>query len=76
MLQDELQAIAQAAGSRSGHAERLAGRLRASLDYSQVDEIMSDMHGYLENIRQQCSEIHAAIYQTYIAYSADPVLEQ
>jgi len=34
------------------------------------------MHGYLENIRSQCAEIHAAIYQTYIAYSADPVLEQ
>jgi uncharacterized alpha-E superfamily protein len=75
MLQDELQAIAQAAGTRNGHAERLAGRLRASLDYTQVDEIMTDMHGYLENIWQQCAEIHSAIYQTYIAYSADSVLE-
>jgi uncharacterized alpha-E superfamily protein len=76
MLQVELQAIAQTAGMPTGgRAERLAGRLRALLDYGQVDEIMSDMHGYLENIRTLCSEIHAAIYQTYIAYSADSVLD-
>ena len=34
-----------------GRAERLAGRLHASLDYGQVDEILSDNpHAYLEGI--------------------------
>ncbi len=69
MLQVQLQAIAQSAGVRgTGRAERLAGRLRAALDYSQVDEIMADLHRYLENIQHQRAEIHAALYQTYIAY--------
>jgi uncharacterized alpha-E superfamily protein len=77
MLQVELQNIAQSAGTRGvGRAERLAGRLRATLDYGQVDEIMSDLHTYLANIQQQRAEIHAAIHQTYIAYPIDSALEQ
>ena len=35
----------------AGRAERLAGRLHASLDYGQVDEILSDNpHRFLEGI--------------------------
>ena len=73
MMQNALQAIAKAANTRNaGRAERLAGRLRAALDYDQIDEIMSgDMHAYLENIQRQCAQIHAAIYQTYISYPID-----
>lgn len=79
MVQVQLQAIAQAAGVRSawaGRVERLAGRLRALLDYGQVDEIMPDMHSYLTNIQQQCAEIHTAIHHVYIAYPADQALGQ
>ena len=46
---------------RGGRAERLAGRLRASLDYGQVDEILSDdPHAYLDGISRQCAQIHSA----------------
>ena len=52
-----------------GRAERLAGRLHASLDYGQVDEILSDdPHAYLEGIGRHCAQIHTALYQSYITY--------
>src|SRR6476646_7256397 len=47
-----LRSIAHLTGrSVGGRAERLAGRLHASLDYGQVDEILNDdPHAYLEGI--------------------------
>ena len=61
-VESALRAIAQLTGAaRGGRAERLAGRLHASLDYGQVDEILSDdPHAYLEGIGRQCAQIHAA----------------
>ncbi len=75
-IQRALQAIAQSTGTRgAGRAERLSGRLRASLDYGQVDEIIADdMHAYLETIRRQCGGIHSAIYQAYVTYSVESAL--
>ena len=77
-LQHALHAIAQSTGSKgAGRAERLAGRLRASLDYGQVEEIMADnMHADLVNIQRQCSGIHAAIYQAYVTYPVESALSQ
>jgi len=58
-----------------GRAERLAGRLHASLDYGQVDEILSeDPHTYLEGISRYCAQIHAAVYQSYITYPIESAL--
>jgi uncharacterized alpha-E superfamily protein len=58
-----------------GRVERLAGRLHASLDYAQVDEIIGDdPHGYLTGIGRQCSQVHAALYQTYITYQVESAL--
>jgi uncharacterized alpha-E superfamily protein len=58
-----------------GRAERLAGRLHASLDYGQVDEILSDdPRGYLDGIRRQCTLIHAALHQTYVTYAIESAL--
>jgi uncharacterized alpha-E superfamily protein len=74
-VHDAIQAISGAAGMRAvGRAQRLAGRLRAELDYGQVDEIMSDMHSYLEGIQRLCVQVHTAVHQAFIAYSADSVL--
>src|SRR5437588_8728366 len=76
MMQGALQAIAKSTGSRNtGRTERLAGRLRAMLDYDQIEEILSgDIHEYLENIQHQCGLIHNGIYQTYIAYPIEVAL--
>jgi uncharacterized alpha-E superfamily protein len=59
----------------AGRAERLAGRLHASLDYGQVDEILADNpHAYLEGIGRQCGQIHAAFHQSYIAYAIESAI--
>jgi uncharacterized alpha-E superfamily protein len=71
-----LRAIARQTGRGGGtRAERLSGRLRASLDYGQVDEILGDdPRGYLTGISRQCAQIHGALYQAYIAYQIDAAL--
>src|SRR6266853_4254117 len=70
MMQGALQAISKETGARNpGRIERLAGRLRATLDYGQIEEILSgDLHDYLKGIQNQCALIHSGIYQAYIAY--------
>ena len=76
LMQVALQAISKATGTRSSsRAERLAGRLRAALDYDQIEEILSgNIHEYLENIQRQCALIHSGIYQAYIAYPIEVAL--
>lgn len=75
-LESSLRAIAQLAGrATGGRAARLAGRLHASLDYAQVDEILADdPHGYLESVQRYCVQIHAAAYQSYIMYPIESAL--
>ena len=75
-LATALRALAGASGrGAGGRAERLAGRLRASLDYGQVDEILNDgPHAYLSGISRQCMHIHSALYQSYITYPIDTAL--
>ena len=68
-------AIAAATNTaQAGRVDRLAGRLRATLDYGQTDEILADLRGYLVPLLQLCMQLDAAIYQTYIAYPADQSL--
>jgi uncharacterized alpha-E superfamily protein len=76
MMQGALQAISKATGARnSGRIERLAGRLRATLDYGQIEEILSaDIHEYLKSIQSHCALIHSGIYQAYIAYPIEVAL--
>jgi uncharacterized alpha-E superfamily protein len=76
-VQRALQVISRSTTSRSaGRVERLAGRLRATLDYGQVDEIMDELHDYLAQIQYQCGQIHTALYHVYVSYPADTALER
>lgn len=74
---DRLTLAIQAAASsteskRARHVTRLAGKLRAMMDYAQMDEILADgLHNYLETIQLQCTQIHNAIYSAFIVYPAD-----
>ncbi len=71
-VQHALASIAHSTASiRSGPVERLAGRLRASLDYGSVDEIMPALHEYLDQVQRQCGQLHQAIHHTYMDYPAD-----
>jgi uncharacterized alpha-E superfamily protein len=70
MIQAAAQAIAASTASRKAdRLERLVGRLRATLSFESIEEIMAGgLHAYLENIQRRCGQIHAAIHQIYIEY--------
>jgi len=53
---------------RTEKVERLMGRLRATVAYVQVDEIIAGLHKYLAAIIEQCRELHAAVHELYIEY--------
>jgi len=54
---------------------RIAGRLRAQLSFSQIEEIMTEgMHAYLQSVRKECGEIHSAIRDIYFDYSIEAEL--
>jgi uncharacterized alpha-E superfamily protein len=73
-IQSCLKAIATLTG-RGGRAERLAGRLLASLDYGQVDEIVGEqLPSYLEGIVRQTNQINIAVNQQYVQYPIDAAL--
>ncbi|MGE3956516.1 MAG: alpha-E domain-containing protein [Vicinamibacterales bacterium] len=75
-LETSLRAVALFTSKRAGgKADRMAGRLHASLDYGQVDEILDDdPHSYLTGIAKHCTQIHNAVSQSYIAYPIETAL--
>jgi uncharacterized alpha-E superfamily protein len=74
-IQTSLRAIGQMTRRGGGRAERLAGRLLASLDYAQIDELMADnFPATLDGIGRQCGQINAAVYQQFIHYPVETAL--
>jgi len=64
-----------APAARRWACERLAGRLKASMDFGQIDELMgSSIDAFLANISAQCEQIHNAVYAAYIGYDAESAL--
>jgi uncharacterized alpha-E superfamily protein len=64
-----------ASPSRRAPCMRLAGKLKASVDFGQIDELTgSSIDSFLVNITKQCEQIHEAVYTAYIAYDAEAVL--
>jgi uncharacterized alpha-E superfamily protein len=60
---------------RRAACERLAGRLKAAVDFGQIDELIGGtIDAFLREITRQCEEIHDAVYAAYIAYGAESVL--
>jgi uncharacterized alpha-E superfamily protein len=53
----------------------LAGRLKASVDFGQIEELMGGtIDLFLTNITAQCEQIHDAVHAAYIGYDAETVL--
>lgn len=75
-VEDSLRGIARALGRQAtGRPERFAGRLRAALNFGTIDEIIADdLIRYVESIREQCDQIHAAVVQTYINYPIEAAI--
>jgi uncharacterized alpha-E superfamily protein len=61
--------------ARRAAVERLAGRLKASVDFGQIDDLMSGgIAGFLADITRQCEKIHETLYSSFITYGAETVL--
>src|SRR6202789_2040981 len=70
-----LAAIAEFTERKAEQPVRLAGRLRATLSFSQIDEVMaSGARAYVESVRQQCGYAHRAIHQIYFDYPVEAEL--
>jgi uncharacterized alpha-E superfamily protein len=75
-VQLALQAIAEVTTvSKNSRVHRWAGRLRSTLSFDQVDEmVMRGTHTYLNDIKRQCMQIHDAVYETYVTYPIESAL--
>ena len=70
-----LTAIGEMTERRAEQPVRLSGRLRATMSFSQIEEIMaSGAGGYVDSVRWQCAQAHTAIQQVYFDYSAESAL--
>jgi uncharacterized alpha-E superfamily protein len=75
MIHAALSAISELTERKAEQPVRIAGRLRATLSFSQIDEIMaSGANAFVDSIRWQCSQAHAAIHQIYFDYSVESAL--
>jgi uncharacterized alpha-E superfamily protein len=72
-IDESHRALARLAGRTTPERiERLAGRLRASLQYAQIDEVLGGgLLQMLEGLRRQCRQIHHGMYQSYISYQVE-----
>ena len=70
-------AISEASLTRANaRIDRIAGRLRASLAYAQIAEIMTGgVHRYLNDVIEQCENLHSAVHMVYIDYPIQSALE-
>jgi len=75
-VRDALARVAPGAPpSRRAACERLAGRLKAAVDFGQIEELIGgSIDTFLVEITHQCEQIHEAVYTAYIAYGAETVL--
>lgn len=73
---DSLQRVAiSAPPARRASVERLAGRLKATVDFGQVEELMSGaIVPFLADVTHQCEQIHDSVHLSYISYGAETVL--
>lgn len=70
-----LSAIAELTERKAEQPVRLAGRLRATLSFSQIEEVIaSGAIAYMDSVRQQCVQVHNAIDQIYFDYAVEAEL--
>jgi uncharacterized alpha-E superfamily protein len=75
MIHAALKAIAALTERKAEQPERLAGRLRATMSFSQIEEVMaSGASAYVDSVRWQCAQAHTAIQQVYFDYPVETAL--
>jgi uncharacterized alpha-E superfamily protein len=75
MVHAALSAIGEMTERKAEQPVRLAGRLQATLSFSQINEILASGAGaYVDSVRWQCAQAHTAIHQVYFDYSVESAL--
>jgi uncharacterized alpha-E superfamily protein len=75
MLHSALLALGDLTKRKALAPTRITGRLRAMLNYSQIEEIMAEgPAAYIEGIRKQIGQVHHAIYQIYFDYPVEAAM--
>jgi len=75
-VQRSLDAINEVASSkRSARVAKMAGRFRAGLIFTPLEEIVTGLAEFFADIQKQCARIHSAIYEVYIAYPIEAAIE-
>lgn len=75
MVQAALARIGEMTERKAEQPVRLAGRLHATLSFSQIDEILAaGASAYVDSVRWQCAQAHSAIHQVYFDYSVESAL--
>jgi uncharacterized alpha-E superfamily protein len=66
MVHASLSRIGEMTERKAEQPVRLAGRLQATLSFSQIEEILaSGASAYVDSVRWQCAQAHTAIHQVY-----------
>ena len=75
-IEHALEDIATLTGRRKDtRLLRAAGKLRAMLYYSSVEDIMTgELPVFLTDVRGQCGQIHAALFGAYIGYTVESAM--
>jgi uncharacterized alpha-E superfamily protein len=75
MVHASLARIGEMTERKAEQPVRLAGRLQATLNFSQIEEILaSGASAYVDSVRWQCAQAHTAIQQVYFDYSVESAL--
>ena len=76
-VQSALEQIAPGAPqTRRAACARMAGRLKAFVDFSSMDEVAAGgIAPFLASVLKQCEQIHGAVYESYISYGIEDLVK-
>lgn len=76
-LQTSLEAIGRVSpGRRVNRVQRIAGRLQAELNFTQIEEVLNrGVPNTMQHIRGSCYEIHDCVYEAFVSYPIESALE-
>ncbi len=70
-----LHVIGELTGRKADLPLRIAGRLQATLRFTQIEEILAEgVRPYLDGLRHQCTQAHSAIQQIYFDYPVETAM--
>jgi uncharacterized alpha-E superfamily protein len=76
-MQASLDAITENSSKRTRtQMERIIGRLRASLAFTPMTELMGgNLHTFLNGVLEHCAALHLAVHEAYIDYPIEVAFE-